>query len=80
MLRTSNGLAIAGLASVAVAMTASVYLVSEEVIGSPGSWLAALGAGVAFATAWFALPLSMPYDRWDDEEFAAPVHPYDPDT
>lgn len=73
MLRTSNRLAIGGLACVAVAMTASIYLVTEEVVGTPASWAAAGVAVVVFASAWFLLPLSTPYDRWDDEELDAPV-------
>ena len=68
MLRTSNLLAIAGLACVALAMTASIYLVAEEVVGGPGSWLLALCAGAVFVAGWFLLPLSTPYDRWDDDE------------
>ncbi|MBM3679532.1 MAG: hypothetical protein FJW96_16900 [Actinobacteria bacterium] len=68
MLRTSNRLAIAGLACVAVAMTASVFLVAEEVLGGPVSWIVAIGTAFVFGLGWFALPLSMPYDRWDDDE------------
>lgn len=67
MLRTSNRLAIAGLAFVAVAMTASVYLVSEAVVHTTGAVLITCFSAVLFATAWFVLPLSRPYERWDDE-------------
>ena len=65
MLRSSQRLAVAGLVALAVAMVAAVYLVADEVIG--GAWAVALTAvvGVTFALAWFALPLSTPYDRWD---------------
>jgi amino acid transporter len=75
MLRTANRLAIAGLAAVAVAISASLFLVTDVLL--PRSWaggvtaLAALG----FALAWFALPLSQPYDRWDDEEPFGPEGP-----
>ena len=72
MLRTSNRLAIGGLGAVAVAMTAS------RSSSSPTCCCRAAGrpcvtalAGVGFALAWFALPLSQPYDRWDDEETTA---------
>ena len=68
MLRTSNRLAIAGIGCVAVAMTATIYLVAQEVVGSPGSWVIAAAAAVVFAFGWFLLPLSTPYDRWDDDE------------
>ena len=68
MLRTSNRLAIAGLACVAVAMTAAIHLVAEEVVGSPGSWIAAAIAAFVFAGAWFVMPLTTPYERWGDDE------------
>jgi len=74
MLRTSNRLAIAGLGCVAVAMTAAILLVSEEVVGSPGSWIAAAAAGVVFTGAWLVMPLSTPYDRWDDDEPGLSAH------
>jgi hypothetical protein len=73
MLRKSNQLAIAGIACVAVAMTASVYLVAQEVVGAPGSWVIAAAAAVVFALGWFVLPLSTPYDRWDDDEPEEPL-------
>jgi predicted membrane channel-forming protein YqfA (hemolysin III family) len=68
MLRTSNRLAIGGLAAIAVAMTASVFLVTDVLL--PRGWAAVVtaGAGIAFALAWFALPLAQPYDRWDDDD------------
>ena len=68
MLTTSNRLAIVGLAFVAVAMTASVFLVSEAVIPTTGAVLVTAGAAVLFVAAWFALPLSRPYERWDELE------------
>ena len=73
MLRTSNRFAIGGLAAVAVAISASLFLVTDVLL--PRSWASVVTAVAAagFALAWFALPLSRPYDRWDDEE------PYGPD-
>jgi len=67
MLRTSNRLAIAGLAFVALAMTASVYLVSETVIETTAATIVTVMSAVLFLAAWFVLPLSRPYDRWDDD-------------
>ena len=68
MLRVANRLAIAGIAAVAVAMTAAVYLVTE-VLFEPAVTIAfTAAAAVVLVLAWFALPLSMPYDRWDDDD------------
>jgi Family of unknown function (DUF6328) len=68
MLRTSNQLAIGGLVSIAVAMTASVFLVTDVLLPRAWAGVVTVGAGILFALAWFALPLSQPYDRWDDED------------
>lgn len=68
MLRTSNRLAVCGLAAIAVAMTASVFLVTDVLLPRWAAALLTVAAGIAFALAWFALPLSRPYDRWDDDE------------
>jgi len=75
MLRMSNRLAIGGLAAVAVAISASLFLVTDVLL--PRSWAAVVTAlaAVGFALAWFALPLSTPYDRWDDEEPFGPDGP-----
>jgi amino acid transporter len=67
MLRICNWLAIAGIASVAVAMSASVYLVTDVLYSPPVTWTLTVGSAVVLALAWFALPLSQPYDRWDDD-------------
>jgi hypothetical protein len=68
MLRTSNRLAIGGLVAIAVAMTASVFLVTDVLLPRWGALLLTLAAGLSFALGWFALPLSQPYDRWDDDD------------
>ncbi len=68
MLRTSNRFAIAGLVSMAVAMTASVFLVTDVLLPRAAAALLTVAAGGCFAAAWFALPLSTPYDRWDDDD------------
>ena len=68
MLSTSNQLAIAGLISIAVAMTASVFLVTDVLLVRPAAAAISVVTAVAFASCWFALPLSRPYDRWDDDD------------
>ena len=67
MLQTSNRLAIGGLVAVAIAMTASAFLVTDVLLPRGGAAIVTALAGVGFALAWFALPLSRPYDRWDDD-------------
>ncbi len=68
MLQVGNRLAIAGLASIAVAMSASVFLVTDVLLPRPAAAVLTAATGAVFAVAWFALPLSMPYDRWDDDD------------
>jgi hypothetical protein len=68
MLHTSNRFAIAGLASTAVAMTASIFLVTDVLLPRTAAALVTVAAGACFALAWFVLPLSTPYDRWDDDD------------
>ena len=68
MLRTSNRFAIAGLV---------VDRGGDDGLGLPrhrraaaatAAALVTSAAGACFALAWFALPLSTPYDRWDDDD------------
>lgn len=68
MLRRSNRLAIGGLVAIAVAMTASVFLVTDVLLPRWGALVLTVVAGFTFAVGWFALPLSQPYDRWDDDD------------
>jgi len=67
MLRISNQLAIAGVVAIAVAMSASVYLVTDVLFSTTVAWLFSLACALLLALAWFALPLSQPYDRWDED-------------
>jgi amino acid transporter len=68
MLRTSNRLAVGGLAAIAVGMTASIFLVTDVLLPRWGAVSLTVAAGITFALLWFGLPLSRPYDRWDDDE------------
>jgi amino acid transporter len=68
MLRTSNRLAIAGIAAIAVAMSASVYLVTDTLFDDAFTIAATAACALLFAFGWFLLPLSTPYDRWDEDE------------
>ncbi len=68
MLHASNRFAIAGLVALAVAMTSSVFLVTDVLLARTAAALLTGGVGTCFALAWFLLPLSTPYDRWDDDD------------
>ncbi len=66
MLHISNRLAIAGLAFLAVAMSASVVLVTTVTVGHTTGIAFGLVALAFLLGAWFLMPLRQPYDRWDD--------------
>jgi O-antigen/teichoic acid export membrane protein len=57
LLRVGNQCAIAGIAALAVAMTAVIFLIVEVVLGD--TWAAVIGAVAAgaFALLWFGYPL-----------------------
>lgn len=67
MLRVSHFGAVSGIAFLAVAMTAGAYLALDEVARTGWAIVATALLGGAFVLVWFALPLSMPYDRWDED-------------
>jgi hypothetical protein len=66
MLVESNRLAIGGIVCVAVAMTASIYLVVSVLTNTDLTLVLTAVCVAVFALVWFALPLSRPYDRWDE--------------
>ncbi len=57
LLVASNGFAIAGLAFLAIAMTAVVFTVTDVMYGAPVSIYVSLSIGVFFAALWYAIPL-----------------------
>ena len=57
MLRIANRLTIGGIASLAVAMTASVFFVTDFLFEGYASAIVTVAAAVLFAGFWFALPL-----------------------
>jgi O-antigen/teichoic acid export membrane protein len=67
MLRVSHLGTIAGIACLAVAMTAATYLVIDEMTSTAVAVVVTALAGAVFVVVWFALPLSRPYERWDEE-------------
>jgi predicted membrane channel-forming protein YqfA (hemolysin III family) len=67
MLRVSHRGVFAGVVCLAVAMTSAVYLVIDTVLSTGWAIVVTCIVGAAFAGFWFALPLSSPYDRWDDD-------------
>jgi uncharacterized membrane protein len=67
MLRVSHFGAVSGIALLAIAMTAATYFVLEEIASTASAVVVTILAGGAFGVVWFALPLTAPYERWDDE-------------
>jgi hypothetical protein len=67
MLRVSHLGVFCGVVFLAIAMTAAVYLVIDTVVSTTWAIVVTSIVGAAFAGGWFALPLSAPYDRWDEE-------------
>jgi membrane protein YdbS with pleckstrin-like domain len=67
MLRVSHAGTIVGIAFLAVAMTAATYLVIDEMARTAVAAAVTAVAGAVFVGVWFLLPLSRPYDRWDDD-------------
>ena len=65
MLHFSHMGAIGGMVCLAIAMTATTFLVIDTVVSTGWAIVVAIAAGAAFALVWFALPLSTPYHRWD---------------
>jgi predicted membrane channel-forming protein YqfA (hemolysin III family) len=57
LLRVSNRLAIAGIALLALAMTASIFFVTDFLFESYAAALVSAGAAVMIALFWFVLPL-----------------------
>lgn len=57
LVRRSNRLAIAGIGSLAVAMSAVVFVISDVLYGAPLSIFATAVAGVGFVVVWFLQPL-----------------------
>lgn len=66
MLRIANRLSVAGLASLAVALTAAMFVVLDVLYDQTLAAAFAALVGLLFAAGWFVLPLMQPYDRWDD--------------
>jgi Na+/melibiose symporter-like transporter len=56
IIRVANRLAVCGLAALAVAMTGTVLLLAEVVIGGWGAIVCGVLAAVLFGLLWFALP------------------------
>jgi cobalamin synthase len=66
MLVESNRLAIGGIVAVAVAMASAVYLVVSVLTNTQLTIVLTLTCLAIFGFAWFVLPLTRPYDRWDE--------------
>jgi len=58
LLETSNKLTIAGLAVLAVAISCSMFVITDFLFGSAFAIVVAVGTFLVFAMLWYALPLS----------------------
>lgn len=58
LLETSNKLTIAGLAVIAVAISCSMFVITDFLFGSAFATVIAVGTFLVFAMLWYALPLS----------------------
>ena len=72
MLRFSHFGAVGGMVCLAVAMTATTFLVIDTVVSTDWAIVVAVVTGAAFGLVWFALPLSTPYHRWDADVETGP--------
>lgn len=66
MLRASNLFTLVGMTFLAVAISAGVYLVIDSVVNATWAVVVTVVVAVAFVGMWLAVPLSAPYDRWDE--------------
>lgn len=53
---SANTFAIVGLATLALAVTGTVLLLTDVIIGQPGSAILTVVTAVGFGTLWFAVP------------------------
>jgi hypothetical protein len=74
MLRAANLSTLEGMTFLAVAMTAAVYLVIDSVVNATWALVLTGFSAAAFAGMWLALPLSGPYNRWDDDSQGDGAH------
>jgi uncharacterized protein involved in cysteine biosynthesis len=57
IVRTGNTIVVLGLGLLAIAMTGAVLFITDVLYGSATTVAAAVGAGLAFAVLWYAIPL-----------------------
>jgi uncharacterized membrane protein YbhN (UPF0104 family) len=67
ILRAANGFAIAGLACLATAMTGTVLLLGEMIVGGWGAIVLGVFAALVFSTLWFTWPLKERRSITDDD-------------
>jgi len=58
LLDVSNKLALAGIATLAVALTCSLFMIADFVFGTVAAAVVAAAAAVTFAAFWFVLPFA----------------------
>jgi Family of unknown function (DUF6328) len=65
MLRTANRFALVGSVLLALAMCATVFVLSDVLLGHPIATVVTTGMAVVFTWLWYVLPLSR---RWRDRQ------------
>jgi Family of unknown function (DUF6328) len=58
LLETSNWLTIAGIGALAIAMTCSIFVVSDVIFGGAMTVIVTVGTALLFGFFWYALPIS----------------------
>ena|SRR5689334_16955445 len=66
ILRASNRMSIAGLGSLALAMTGALMLIADFIYTPTLTIVSGVVAGLVFAVLWYVLPLSRPHGQRTD--------------
>ena len=74
MLRVANLTTLVGMSLFAVALTAAAFLVIDSVVSQGYAIAVTIFLGVFFLLLWLAIPLTGPYDRWDEHVTIDEMH------
>ncbi|MGF7235901.1 MAG: DUF6328 family protein [Frankia sp.] len=72
LIRTSNVMALAGLAALALAICSSVLLVADVIAGPLATALIGAGIGTTFVVLWLVVPLVGRHEQVEADEYRAP--------
>ena len=74
MLRVANLTTLVGMSLFAVALTAAAFLVIDSVVSQGYAIAVTIFLAVIFILLWLAIPLTGPYDRWDEHVTIDEMH------